>query len=298
MSRLLKRVVHRFYPLSNFMFYMQRMFMEPRARENIRKVFAKRLPSPESQLEVCTKDIERLKHDGFLNLGRLFTDQQVKEITEYLSREKVYDRWDVEGGLFDASSPPEKCHTALYQSKSVVSCPHILDAANDPKVLSLVESYLGVKPTISNLAVWWSYAGHSEAQEAEFFHRDVDDLKFIKLFVYLTDVDSGSGPHVFVKGSHSSNKCKVIRRYTDEEIVSHFGKENIVEFSGEAGDSFLEDTFGMHKGTLCESRDRLLFQVQYSLHPIGIYKYSPVGLPKEDVIGIDSYVNRLYVMGE
>ena len=38
------------------------------------------------------------------------------------------------------------------------------------------------------------------------FHRDYESFNFIKLFVYLTDVDKDFGPHQYIIGSHKENK--------------------------------------------------------------------------------------------
>ena len=114
------------------------------------------------------------------------------------------------------------------------------------------------------------------------------------LFRSLTDVDAGSGPHVFVKGSPSIAKLLPIKRYQDAEVEREFGAENIIHFTGKAGTAFLENTFGLHKGQMPTSCKRLLFQAQYSLFPIGIYRYSP--LPRGiEHSALDPYINRLYV---
>ena len=47
-----------------------------------------------------------------------------------------------------------------------------------------------------------SYADRPEPKDAQLFHADFHDFKWLKLFVYLTDVTDRSGPHVMVRGSH------------------------------------------------------------------------------------------------
>ncbi len=228
-------------------------------------------------------------------LPRLASEAQITDIFRYLADKPVFDRWKSAGGSFDVNAPPADCHTAPYTDADVVNCPHVLRWANDPHVLATVGDLLGCKPTISNLTIWWSYPGHDTPQEAENFHRDVDDLRFIKLFVYLTDVDTGCGPHTFVPGSQRIPEFLKIRRYTDAEVEQRFGKAGIKRFTGERGTSFLENTFGLHKGQLPATGRRLLFQAQYSLHPIGIYDYRPVPRILDEGFVLDRYVNRLFV---
>jgi hypothetical protein len=78
------------------------------------------------------------------------------------------------------------------------------DDSNDPGILRIVQEFLGCKSTISNINMWLSKAGHDQAKDAQLFHCDVDDIKFCKLFVYLTNVKSNDGPHTYVKGSSST----------------------------------------------------------------------------------------------
>ena len=137
--------------------------------------------------------------------------------------------------------------------------------------------------------MWWSIAGKDKAKDAQLFHRDVDDIKFCKVFVYLTDVGPNDGPHTYVRGSSNTNKLTIIRRYEDQEINKAFGKENVLYLTRPRGSYFLVDTYGFHKGTLPIDNDRLLLQVQYSINPIGIEDYKPIA--KEH--NYNKYTNRL-----
>lgn len=85
-----------------------------------------------------------------------------------------------------------------------------------------------------------------------------------------------------------------IRRYRDDDVATAFGKDNILILQYNAGTAFLENTFGMHKGQLPKTENRLLLQIQYSLYPIGIYKYTPITTYDDRNLNIDPYINRLY----
>ena len=296
-SSIIGKIIKRVYPFRRIGFYLQRAIVDPRKRKKLADLFGKRLPAlPDAWKWGYAEEQQILENKGFVKLPLLATKSEVEEVVSWLKDKPVFDRWKKSAGTFSIDNPPSDCHTALHLDADVVNCPHLLRWANDPRVLSIVGQAFGGKPTLSNLAVWWSYPGHSEPQQAENFHRDVDGLNFIKLFVYLSDVDEESGPHVFVPGSHRCEGFKKIRRYTDEEVLSFFGSEGIKYFRGERGSGFLENTFGLHKGQLPKSKRRLLFQAQYSLGPIGIYDYSPIQRPKNSELSeLDAYVNRLYV---
>jgi hypothetical protein len=70
--------------------------------------------------------------------------------------------------------------------------------------------------------------------------------------------------------------------------------------TGCAGDAFLEDTFGIHKGQPVVEGRRLIFQVVYSMfqQPYGPRRpVSPVGSANLTAQPVDPWVNRVYVSG-
>jgi hypothetical protein len=296
-TSIFKKVVARIYPFRRAAFYMQRLIVGAKNRRAVAKLFSKRLPEfPNAFRGRHLEELNALDENGYVMLPGLVRQEEVSEVLDYLKGKPVYDRWSRSSGLFSPDHPPKDCHTAPYRTEDIVNCPHLLNWANNPRILSIVGQHLGGKPTLSSLTVWWSYPGHHEPQEAENFHRDVDDLSFIKLFVYLNDVDDEGGPHVFVPGSHRSENFRKIRRYTDEEVESFFGSAKVKFFKGKAGTAFLENTFGLHKGELPKSKRRILFQAQYSMRPIGIYEYSPIPINENHrLTKLDRYINRLYI---
>jgi hypothetical protein len=128
----------------------------------------------------------------------------------------------------------------------------------------LVTDYFGCTPYLDSIQAWWSISGHDEPEEAERFHRDNDSIRFLKFFLYLTDVSAENGPHVYAAGSHRSSRLIERRRLSDQEVHDAFGAD-ILSMTGSSGDAFLEDTFGIHKGQLPRSGRRLLVQFRYSV---------------------------------
>ncbi|MCH2110857.1 MAG: hypothetical protein MK135_16180, partial [Polyangiaceae bacterium] len=175
-----------------------------------------------------------------------------------------YERFSSSSERFAIDTRPAGCRIAVRDEGELAGCAVLYDLANHPEILAAVRAYLGVEPVISSMSLWWSFAFETASRDAELFHRDVDDWKFVKAFFYLTDVGQLDGPHTYVPGSFRSNKLLRIRRYQDQEITDVFGENSPRSFEGKAGTFFLEDTFGFHKGGRPVANDRLLFQVQYS----------------------------------
>ncbi len=281
-----------------FPFYLQRRFRRRAHRDAIVRMLA----SWRGNKPAAEAAPSPLVAEGQDWLGQVFDEGQVREIRAFLEQRRVRDdyRPEVARWLPLGEGRHPHSHVGYHDNEDVVRAPHLLALANRPDILAKVEAFLGCKPTISYMAAWWSYATGLGAQQAENFHRDVDDWRFVKLFVYLTDVqDDTKGPHVYVRRTANVEQIGVIRRYTDEEITEQFGEEHKVKMFADAGEGFLEDTYGFHKGQPVAEGYRLMFQAVYSLVPL------PYG-PKRPVIGaaeaeqaagmaLDPFVNRVYV---
>jgi hypothetical protein len=286
-----------------FLFNAQRSVLEPHKRELVADVTAALVRARHGQpfsrvAEPLVADGARaLRNEGFVQLGSLLSAERCDEIVRWVKGKPVCSLDHPHLGRFQPEDAPEECHVVQYPQEVILECPYLLELANDPRILALAEKFLGAKPTISNLSFWWSLSGRSKPKAAQLFHRDVDDIKFCKLFVYLTDVDLKTGPHVFVRNSPPVDLCMGLGRYSDAEVKAAFGDDAITYFCGPRGAAFLVNTFGVHKGLLPREGNRLLFQVQYSLLPIFLYDYYPARRPAEG-FSHDRYVNRLYIQPE
>lgn len=236
----------------------------------------------------------QLEMDGIAPLPGFIDQATLLRIRAHLDGLELRERFAARRAGFTLDNVPENVHVAEYATEDVLHCPDVVALANHPQLLDAAARYLGCKPTISNISIWWSLPADGTAQEAENYHRDVDDWRFVKFFLYLTDVDEGAGPHRFVRGSHRTRNFLRIRRIPDHEVASAFPAKDCLSIHGEAGDAFLEDTFGLHKGQPPQQRRRLLLQVQYSICPIAVYTYRPTIVAAMPV-ALDAYINRLFI---
>lgn len=209
-------------------------------------------------------DIESFIKDGYLYIDHCLSDNELDLLTGKIKDKYCIDRARPELGEFKIDNAPIQTHVA--DVNDILDIPEVLKLAHDPSVLKAVAAYLGCQPIIDNIKAWWSIPGHEEAENEQYYHRDNDTVGFVKLFIYLTDVTNDSGPHVYVSGSHRSNDFNERRRYQDDE-VENSENSSIVRHTGSKGSCFLEDTWGLHKGSLPNDKKRLLLQVRYSILP-------------------------------
>lgn len=281
-------------------FYLQRQFMHPAMRRRLSAYVASRRPKHTAAVphEAVGVACAELGSSGIAMLGELLDKQACKELHDYFGQRLVYDPYRQGSANFlpDGAGRHPSAHIAHHTAEDVLRAPYLLALANSPRILAIAAGFLGCKPTIGYLAAWWSYPTDVGAQQAERFHRDVDDWKFVKLFVYLSDVDASSGPHIYVRNSSNSPILVNTKRLADDEVIRAFGAANVLTMTGEAGQGFMEDTFGIHKGQPVERGRRLVFQVVYGISPL---PYSPMGpvlrSSEVSVKGLDLWINRAYL---
>lgn len=166
-----------------------------------------------------------------------------------------------------------------FSTQDLLSNTDIQNLLTDISLISIAQDYLGSKPSLDVLSMWWhtSFSDKPDKEAAQFFHFDMDRIKWLKIFIYITDVSTNNGPHTFVAGSHKTGGIperfleKGYSRLDDEDVFKNYGMENIIEFSAPKGTIIIEDTRGLHKGKHVAEKDRLILQLQYSNSLFGGY---------------------------
>lgn len=230
---------------------------------------------------------QSLAHSGWAMLDPL-PDKVVADIWNHLCDKPVYPPSEAAIRLSDL---PPGVTQAAYSLETLLGCDAIVQLAHAPQILGIAESWLGCWPTLCSIGARWSLPVLDLPAATQAFHRDPDDWRFLKVFVYLTDVDETAGPHNYVAGSHTTSGRLVGNIYSDQEVISRFGAHSIHTFVGPAGTCFVADTWGIHKGAVPIQKPRLLLQLQYSLLPNYSLHYQP--LPAPNGQSFDPYLMRL-----
>jgi hypothetical protein len=156
-----------------------------------------------------------------------------------------------------------------YTPSLILTSPEIQRVIADPRILEIAQDYFGREPIFDFVAMWWHAKSPTpDKNAAQYFHFDMDRLRWLKFFFYVTDVHSNNGPHVFVPTSHKDNgipfeiRSLGYTRLTDQDVSTCFDPSIWKTFTGSAGTMIVEDTRGLHKGAHVQSGARLLFQIQ------------------------------------
>jgi len=141
----------------------------------------------------------------------------------------------------------------------------------DPTFLAVARSYLKTVPVFDLMAMWWTTAFKKEADSdsAQLYHFDMDHNKWIKIFIYLTDVSPENGPHCYIECTHkplSKSSALLDRGYvriSDTDLRKHYRQDRFKEVCGTAGTIIAGDTAAFHKGKPVVEGHRLVLEFEY-----------------------------------
>lgn len=217
------------------------------------------------------KAVDCLKKDGYYILPWKMSKDWVGNAT----------RQAVEFPVESNSEPPDvqipksicpKGPTYWHKGTDLIRISEFKGLINDTGMLEIIGRYLGCAPVFDLAAAWWTFPyGAADSKSAQLYHFDLDRIKWLKVFVYMTDVDVKNGPHAYIKGSHNTIGSKVWHdgRYSDEEVFKLYKKSDEIIYTAPAGTVILEDTLGFHKGVPAQEGHRFIFEYEYSINSFG-----------------------------
>lgn len=218
-----------------------------------------------------------------LALGLELPDDTVDAIRQFADTSPCFADRDPHLGfhLDDRSAAERRLGKTILVAQyfnTVAECSAIADVAGDPLLQSIAAHYLQSVPKLVGVNLWWTFpvapAPGDQDRHAHRFHRDLDDVDFLKFFFYLTPVSAGDGAHVCVLGSHDDSTGRPsrldIRRHTDAEVEDRYSPDDIVEICGPAGTGFAETTRCLHKGRTPTRQARLALQLEFAHFDHGV----------------------------
>ncbi len=136
-------------------------------------------------------------------------------------------------------------------------------------VLSIVNNYHKVASLFYyfTLNVTTPVPANSPEVASQRWHRDPEDKKMCKVFIYLNDVDENAGPFTFISGTQYGGRYgelfpqKVPKGVypPTEEVERAIPKSENKICTGKAGTIIFADTAGLHKGGYAKSGKRIMF---------------------------------------
>lgn len=145
--------------------------------------------------------------------------------------------------------------------------------AIDSSILDCVNSYMGMltKFYYFTLNITTPVPIGAAAVQSQQWHRDPEDKKLCKVFLYLSDVDEAAGPFIYIKGSHHGGpwrtlfpQCPPRGSLPPEHAIEKMIAKNYWHTgTGKAGTLIFCDTSGLHRGGYATQKNRIMFTAGY-----------------------------------
>jgi len=223
------------------------------------------------------KDINYRGYSEFFNLQKSSIDDFKKLVMESKNHDLQKIPEAIKKDVFKKKNEENKDYFDRIKSLGVSRLTGSLDlnVSNSissfllsKKFLTLAKSYLFTEEITVSSSYFISFP-NSKLEEkdkisnAQYFHWDNDFTKFLKLYIYLSDVDENSGPHIYVPGTHKNKlfKHQLQRPYSDRDVYNSY--PIIKPFLGDIGSSFFVDSYGLHKANVPKTKNRIMLNVHY-----------------------------------
>ena len=223
---------------------------------------------------------QRILHDLNENGIAVAHIDELFPATDMLEKFKDYAHKSIEEKKKLGSSKPDKASkpflTYLFDPVPAVDMTNpFFHLAFEKTVLDIITSYfqMYVNFFYMTLNITLPIGGDRRAIGSQRWHRDPEDRKMCKMFLYLTDVDEESGPFMYVEKSKYGRKWgkyfpqrPPIGYYPDQkELEELIPKEDIKICTGKAGTLLFCDTSGLHKGGYALTRPRMMLTLGFRL---------------------------------
>ena len=207
--------------------------------------------------------LSQLQQDGIVTVDGL-SSVQVDAIQAHLSQCQKYachverDRKPYNGG-----------DVACWGMDSLLAAPHFFEWALT--FTDLASAYLERPARMYSVNVFETYPSTNRLNpDIQEFHHDKDDVRFLALFVYLTDVNTPEdGAHQYQLGTHRSKESR-----------------GVVDFYGPKGTAFLSDGHGQHRGIRPTENSRVIAWARWGVSdPPASYLWDRMKPVSKDVLG-------------
>ena len=288
--------------------FLKSKFRLPLAANFLYKKFSRRIVNNES----CKNIVNQLSDQGYYVIENFLKPDEVEKIKDELTH------FDYVGSTSESKHKLEQLRKITKLSdqnacsvfSSTCSTPEI-DASSkignlmiDPFFADIASSYFQTQAYLTRVVSMFTTArdpklftdSHAYGS-AQGWHFDYSDFRFLKFFIYLTDVTPENGPHTFAAGSHEERLVYPtniddfgktgFRKYVNGEVegsvknewvIKNIGPNRIKEFACPKGTLIIENTSGLHKGGNCTSGTREMLIYDYAISNLS----SPHQLPTLD----------------
>jgi len=226
-----------------------------------------RLPKSAQMSEQQLADIDaHLQRDGYTILPLRLSADQIDALRSFAFSTPAHGADLTKEILISPDNIPRGEARYSWWMHDLARLPVIQRMIADGPYCAIAQNYLGCRPTLAHISLWLDvpFVGHFNAY---LYHYDNEGPGFFKFFFFLSDVDDGTGTHLFISATQAHTKPKRFARaglYDEKALFDLYAREREVAMRGPAGTILAEDTAGFHRGTTIERDYRLMMQIEFS----------------------------------
>lgn len=256
----IKKTIHFFYfkLKGNWFIWYYLINLKPRTqfRRNRPKLSITQERIVQDLLEsgFSVSSVEEMFGKNVLNSLLLYTDKCISRAETQTKKQFLKFLWDVKPKI-DFENP----FVTITINKLVV------DIAN---------SYLGMWTKLHSYTLASTIPANDGDKEiqSQRWHRDPEEKRFLKMFIYVSDVDKDSGPFIYLRKSTFGNKYGKLfpqkppaGSYPElGSVEKNVSDEDVIVFTGKKGAIIFADTTGLHKGGYSRKKERIMFTAFFS----------------------------------
>ncbi len=205
------------------------------------------------------------------------------EITKFIEQMKKSYYYDNHVPTIETKKNPDTKPTGAYKSydySTQLNNITLLKLCTNSRIVKLAEQYLGVIPKIYSINTFNTLPGQKAFTHN--FHRDIDNLKWLVVFIYWTKTNNDDGAFEQIEFTHKpSEELKNILKdnknlypnnfdsffkkttsYDNKDQYQKIFHGKIKKVFGNPGKIVACDTAGLHRGTPVKS-ERLVTWIRY-----------------------------------
>ena len=242
--------------------------------------------------------IDKLDNDGYAVIENFLEEDQIDQIKNELNGYNYYSpsNHKIRDKLSNIKKDEQykkisTFHSLINGKPLEFNSPIQKYLINNNFFSEISNQYFGIKSYLNMLVSFYSNpiksskANEEDFRNGLFYHIDYSHLRFLKFFIYLTDVDSPSkGSHSIIKKTHEQNMIypktedgfvkNSIREFPNgarggviknEWIKENVNEEDLIDFNHKKGSLMIENTTALHKGNFCFEGNREMISLIFSI---------------------------------
>tara|TARA_B110000977_G_C11090040_1_gene496383 strand:- start:5626 stop:6621 length:996 start_codon:yes stop_codon:yes gene_type:complete len=227
----------------------------------------------EYSLEKKIKTVKELEEQGYVILDFSLDEKIIDSLVDFSIKTKA----NVQNKMIFFDKKNIVSNIYRFRNEDLLNNSVVQKIIMDPQLIEFARDYFKCDPIFDFSAMWYSTTFNKNITDdaAQDYHFDFDTTKWLKIFIYLTDVNDFNGPHCYISSSHKDNSkpLELLKRgyvrISDEEISKYYSYDRFKEIKGKKGTIVLGDSLCWHKGKNILKENRLIFQMQFSASLFG-----------------------------